>query len=96
MRVLCLHGSGSTGCDFDERLVPLKDAVGEGWEFVTMDAPSGSGKWWTYRYARSQISSKKAVSYIYIYSSACADVSDGHAMVTCDDASTAKENARTP
>jgi len=47
-RVLCLHGSGGTAASFLERLAPLRSALGDEWELGALDAPGGSGRWWTY------------------------------------------------
>jgi len=46
-RILCLHGSGDTAAGLLTALAPLAASC-PGWAFDAIDAPSGTGKWWTY------------------------------------------------
>ena len=48
-RILCLHGRGSTGALFLEHaLAPLAAKLPDTFELHALEAPSGSGSWWTY------------------------------------------------
>ena len=46
-RILCLHGSGGSGASLLAKLAPLL-AEAPAWQFDAIDAPSGTGMWWTY------------------------------------------------